>query len=283
MKLKILIGAVSLFIANLFLSSCDKIDEPFTKPLTIDNTVTKTVLLEDYTGQRCVNCPTAAVMSHDLKENLKDRVVIIAVHAGFFSQPKPIEGFYADYRTEEGNEWNTKFGFESYPSGMVNRIGYSNKKHILPMGGWSDAILSALKEPALLDLEITNEYSAATRELKTTVKTDLLSPVDKNLKLVVVITESGIVSPQKNNDPEVGETPIIYDYVHNHMLRGCINGAWGTTITESGTVPQDAIVKTFNYVIPEGFVAANCDIAAFVYDADTMEVLEAAEAKVVKE
>lgn len=266
-----------LLSAGLFMISCDKVEEPFTKPLTLDSTITKTVLLEDYTGHTCVNCPDAGVLSRNLKENLGENLVVIAVHAGFFAMPKEIEGFPADYRTEAGNEWNSFFGITGYPSGMVNRKDFGNSKHILSVGAWSAKILEALKEPAQLDLTVTNSYNNTTRELTTTVETEFLKAIDKNLKLVVVLTESGIVSPQKNNNAEVGVTPIIYDYVHNHVLRSCINGTWGTSITAIGSAPQDAISKTFTYVIPENFVAENCEVVAFVFDDDTKEVLEAAE------
>lgn len=282
MKSKILSGMAMLFTVSLFFVSCDKIEEPFTKPLVVDTTTTKTVLLEDYTGHRCVNCPEAAVLSGNLKQNMGDNLVIIAVHAGFFAGLLPGEGFTVDYTTEEGNTWNADFGVESYPIGMVNRMGFSTGEHLLSIGAWSKEVLDALKEPALLDLTVTTGYNSTTRALTATVETEFLQVVDKNLKLVVVLTESGMVSQQKNNNAEVGPTPLITDYVHKHVMRGCINGTWGTTITELGSVPQDAISKSFNYVIPDNFVAENCGVVAFVYDADTKEVLEAGEAEVLE-
>lgn len=260
--------------------SCDKVDEPFTKKLEIDSTITKTVLLEDYTGHQCVNCPEAGELSHNLKANFKENVVVIAVHAGWFAQPTPSGDFTADYRTEEGEEWNTTFGVSSYPNGMVNRKGFSSGTNVLSIGAWSDAIITALHEPALLDLSINNEYNSASRELSVTVETEFLGNVNKNLKLVVVLTESGIVSPQKNNNAEIGATPVILNYVHDHMLRDCINGTWGTEIASAGTANEDLISKSFTYVIPANFVAENCDVVAFVYDTDTKEVIEAAEGKV---
>ncbi len=278
MKSKILSALAVIIASGLVLFSCDKIDEPYTTKLTLDTAeFTRTVLLEDYTGHTCVNCPAAAILSHNLKASLQDHLVVIAVHAGYFSQPTEAGDFTANYMTDEGTEWNTTFGITSYPSGMVNRKKFVNT-HILSTGAWSSSILAELRQPATLDLTVNNQYNSSTRELSTTVNTEFLTGNDKNLKLIVVLTESGIISPQKNNKPEIGETPIIYNYEHNHMLRDCINGTWGTDI-EVGSI-NETISKSFTYTIPANFNAGNCNVVAFVYDNDTKEVIEAAEAKV---
>lgn len=263
--------------------SCDKIDEPFSTKIEIDtsnnNTAKKRVLLEDYTGHTCVNCPGAAVIAHDLKTIYKDRLIIIAVHAGWFSNPTASGEFTNDFRTPEGTEWDTYFGISAVgnPNGMVDRKGLSETKHILSPSAWAEAVGTALNDPLQLNITIENDYNSSNRSLNTEVSIDFLATIDKNLKLIVAITEDGIIAPQKNNNEEIGTVPVISDYEHNHMLRAVINSTWGTQVATAGTSNPETLKKSFTYTLDEKLNAGNCSVVAFVYDNDTKEVLQVAQ------
>ena len=72
-----------LIFASATLLSCSHIDEsdrlievPYAK-------ISKAVLIEDFTGQRCVNCPNAALEIERLKQEYgKDNSVPVAIHSG---------------------------------------------------------------------------------------------------------------------------------------------------------------------------------------------------------
>ncbi|MDY0101742.1 MAG: Omp28 family outer membrane lipoprotein [Lentimicrobium sp.] len=292
--LKFLIAS-TLFIAFAFIVSCDKIEEPFVKQIgSVDTaacpvpefpavtTVIKRVLLEDYTGHACVNCPRAAVIAHDLKQVYGEQLVLVAVHAGFFAQPASSGELTYDFRTETGTEWDETFGIGNVgnPNGMINRIGLPNN-HVVSPTGWGAAVVNALATAPLVDLQMINQYDPDERKLCTHIKTRFITDINKNLKLVVVLTESEIIKPQKNNDAEVGPTPVIEDYEHNHVLRAAINSTWGNSIAAEGTVNPESVVKSFKYILKDEFVPENCSVVAFVYDEATKEVLQAVEVPVL--
>lgn len=286
--------ASTLLLAFAFFAACDKIDEPFVKQTggVIDTaacpvpefpevtTLVKRVLLEDYTGHGCVNCPVAAIIAHDLKQQHGEQLVLLAVHAGFFAQTTT--AFPYDFRTETGTTWDQTFGIGNAgnPNGMVNRIGLPNN-HIVAPSGWGGAVSTALDTQPLVDLQMINEYDPDERKLCTHIKTRFVNDIDKNLKLVVVLTESEIVQPQKNNDPLAGPTPIIADYKHNHVLRATINSTWGSSVAVLGTANPESLVKSYMYILEEEFVPENCTVVAFVYDEETREVLQAIEVEVL--
>lgn len=278
---KLLQYTLSIVFSGALFMSCDKVEEPFTRKITVDTTQqqhVKRVLLEDYTGHMCPNCPDAAVVAQNLKNYRGDKLVVIAIHAGWFAKSLP--GFTADYTTPAGNEWDTFFGISNAgnPNGMVNRKYYTTAEHILSPSAWSESIEVALAEPAAIDLNITNTYQSSDRNLVTDIKVDFVQELDRNLNLIVVLTESGIVSPQKNINPEIGATPVIEDYIHNHMLRASITpGSWGTQIAAVGTENDESLTKSFAYTLPSTFVSDNCTVVAFVYDTETKEVLQVAE------
>lgn len=287
--------ASTLLFAFAFIVSCDKIEEPFVKQTgNVDTaacpvpefpavtTVLKRVLLEDYTGHACVNCPRAAVIAHDLKQVHGEQLVLVAVHAGFFANPLPSGELTYDFRTEAGSEWDETFGIGNVgnPNGMINRTGFPNN-HIVSPPGWGAAVVNALATPPLVDLQIINQYDPDDLKLCTHIKTRFITDINKNLKLVVLLTESNIIKPQKNNDPEVGATPVIEDYEHNHVLRAAINSTWGSIVALEGSANPESVVKSFKYILNDEFVPENCSVVAFIYDEATKEVLQAIEAPVL--
>ena len=268
------------------LASCDKIEDPYLVQTDISDTTTTThvkrVLLEDYTGHLCVNCPGAAITAQNLKEQYGDKLVVIAVHAGFFATAYSSGNYTYDFTTPAGTAWDTDFGISAVgnPNGMVNRRKFDNTYVISP-SGWTGAVGMMVSEAPRLDIQVVNTYNPGDRKLNVTVNTQFLETIDRNLKLIVAITEDSIVAPQKNIDPLAGDTPEIIDYVHMHALRGTITNTWGTAIAAFGTVNPASISNSFVYTLADNWIPANCRVVAFVYDVDTKEVLQAAEKKVV--
>ena len=79
--------ATFLFSCCISFQSCDVIEEPFTEEIVVGGCAEKCkkILLEDYTGHKCGNCPRAAEKAEELKAIYDDQLVSIAVHAGFFA------------------------------------------------------------------------------------------------------------------------------------------------------------------------------------------------------
>ena len=59
---------IAIFVFMAFITSCDIIDEPYREKTTQDTTKTvkRKILLEEFTGFRCKNCPHAAETIHSL-------------------------------------------------------------------------------------------------------------------------------------------------------------------------------------------------------------------------
>ena len=85
MKAKIFTQGIML--ASLFLvGACDYIDEDDRFIYVEPANVAKRVLIEDFTGQRCVNCPSATETIKQLQDTYgKENVIAVAIHSGPFS------------------------------------------------------------------------------------------------------------------------------------------------------------------------------------------------------
>ena len=96
--------------SNIF-QSCDVIEGPFTEEIIVEECAEKCkkILLEDYTGHKCGNCPRAAEKAEELKEIYGVQLIPIAIHAGFFASDFG-GNFTTDFTSIAGNEWDTFFG-----------------------------------------------------------------------------------------------------------------------------------------------------------------------------
>lgn len=286
MKTKYIIPIV-LFFA-LVMNSCDKVSAPFVESFDLCDG-NKKVLVEDYTGHGCVNCPQAAVLLHDLNEELcetEEKLVIIGVHAGYFAKPNFENNtiFSADFTTEAGNTWDSYFGNSSAgnPNGLVDRVEGSNGYVFFP-DSWADIAAERLAEAAKAMVIINTDFDTDSKELTALINTEFISSVTGNHKLIVCITQNNIIAPQKNLDELIGPTPIDSTYVHNHVLRGSLNGAWGENVSASGVIDVGVkYEKTYVHKFPADWIAKDCNVVAFVYNEESKEVLQVEEAPVLE-
>jgi Outer membrane protein Omp28 len=279
------IGLLCCFIFLLAISffSCDQVDDIYeTPPKPVDSR--RKVLVEDYTGHKCGNCPRAARVLYDsLQVAYPEQVIGIGVHAGFFAKPLPIPGIgcdTVDYRCETGNKWDSLFLVTALgnPTGMINRVDYPANDHVKYGSEWPSAVAQLLQKEADAIIEIENTYNASTRSLNITVKTDFLKSLTGTYKLVLVMTEDNIYSCQKDDDA----TPVLVsNYRHRHVLRGAINGNFGESISID---PQAelSVTKTFNYAVNSNWIDTNCQIVAFVFNEATYEIIQAEEHKIIQ-
>ena len=82
---------LSLLAAALLLISCDEVSSSKRLIYVEPPEVGRAVLIEDYTGQYCVNCPKASQEIERLLEQYGDTTVIaVAIHSGPFSKQKGV-------------------------------------------------------------------------------------------------------------------------------------------------------------------------------------------------
>lgn len=284
MKLQInIINILSFIIYALILIGCDIIEPPYVENQNQTDTTeyTQKILLEEYTGFRCGNCPEAIEVAHSLKEKYPKNVILLSVHAGPYARPTSTRTY--DFRTPIGDELDIFFGCSKAgnPNGMVNRIGFSNKTHILREGQWETAIKSLLGNKPKLDLKVTSNYNASFRKITASVEITFLEPSRPNYHLCVFIVEDSIVQYQRDDRKT---PPDIENFVHNNVLRGGLTSTWGEKISENPLSKGTKITKNFEYIIPadKDWRPEKLKIIAFVHDKDeTFEILQVDESKLI--
>ncbi len=282
---------IIVFLSYL-LFSCDKIEGPYMVHEIIDascdtpqfpslgNTYKK-LLLEEFTGHTCVNCPEGHQKASQLIDKYQDSIVVVAIHAGVFAQPE-LPDFPADYRTAEGTEMNDAFGVQGYPSGMVNRLPFGGSI-VMGKTSWGMACNAINKQDAKVSIQMISDFNNSEQKSCVHTKVTFLEDIQANLKLSIYMIEDSIISPQKNSNQTIGDVPTIHNYCHKHMLRASLNSVWGVDVPNNITTAQQTFYKGYSFLFQgTQFNPNHCSFIAIVYDKNTYEVLQVEEIKAIE-
>lgn len=206
--------------------------------------ISNNVLLEDFTGQNCLNCPNAHQEIENILSLYPDNVIAVSIHGGPFSIPHP-----AGLGTIEGNEYVKKWNVSAFPNGMINRTG-----ELTPFSAWNTIIREELQKQNSYDIKLqVFENTNSNINIVTTIYSNL----DKECNLQLWIVENNIVGLQNN----LGK--IETNYIHNHVFRNSINGTWGEKIS---LIKNETLVFNHSYNIDEKYDINNLSIIGFIYD-----------------
>ncbi|MBR4729736.1 MAG: Omp28 family outer membrane lipoprotein [Prevotella sp.] len=241
---------IYIFFAALLLSACSQIDVSDRFIYVEPSDVTRAVLIEDFTGQRCVNCPTAASEIERLqKEYGEENVIAVGIHSGplaVFSNAKA-----KGLRTELGDIYYRHWNIESEPSGLINR-----KHGIALVPQWAGQVYEDMQQQTSIELtmacRIMESGDVEVKGNSVALKNDFRG------RLQLWVTEDSIVAPQMMPDGSMNN-----EYVHNHVLRAAINGAWGDEV--NWTVGSEIAVE-YSFRPEKDWNMDNLSVVAFVYN-----------------
>lgn len=269
------ISCICLLSLVIGLSSCDEQKRIIVPFVPAGNRV---VLLEEFTGKGCTNCPKGSREIENLLTIFPNNLVPVSLHAGFFANPAVFQVGQYDLRTPEGEALYSYIGAPfGYPSGVIDRTPFGGEMQ-LSANQWSSAISAAIQEEPAIELSIQRTYDTASRLLTVTVNGIGKENVTGDIRVSVMITESGIIDAQ--DDLEAGG--IVPNYVHNHVLRGMLTPATGTSILNGISIGQ-SFSETYTRVLDTNWDAQNMDIVAFISDVvgNNFPVLQAAQVKLI--
>jgi hypothetical protein len=269
-------------IFAILVQACDKIEMPYKETGgETGGTATKKVLLEDYTGHLCPNCPTAGKKALDLQELYDGKLIVMAVHAGYFATPLG-SPFDDDFRCEAGNTWDDFFGISNAgnPNGMINRQN-TGGNYIIGDGLWPTTVAEIIDEEAVATIEIATTYNASNRKLDIELSSELLSALDGNYKVQVCLVEDSLIGAQKNSDASLGGA-VILNFVHHHVLREAVNSSWGTDMVAGGgqTAVNTIYTHNFSLTLNDAYNASHCSVIAWIFNGVDYSIIQVEEKKI---
>ncbi|MGB0930540.1 MAG: Omp28-related outer membrane protein, partial [Chitinophagales bacterium] len=237
----------------------------------------KMVLIEEFSGVRCVRCPAGHQTVADILEVRPDEAAAVTIHAGFLSEPYPENR--EDYVLDEGEFLYNLFQGIALPAAAIDRVNYEDEDYVAIVNRniWTGKINERLELLPPVNVYIHHEFNPSTRELQVFVQTHYLQNFDTaaNHSLSVSLSESKIIDYQLIPKGE-SSSEIQSDYQHNHVFRGILTPNLGIDLDvdkSKGIVVE----RVFNTVLPSHWKAENMEIIAFVHDATANNyVLQAA-------
>ena len=263
-KILSICALVALFVAAV---SCDKIDNPH-KPYTPTGG-NKTVLIKDFTGARCVNCPDAAETVHELQHRLGEyRIFILSVHAGFLAQPM---GQFPDFLTEEGTEWYGNNN--SNPLFTVDHVALTDG-NTLYVEQVDTPVSEALAEPQLFDISIDNTYDDDSRLLRVENHFNPTGDGEGEYYATVCLVEDSLVGWQTIPGG------VDREYVFRNVFRGTLNGADGELVANGSFYVEDTFAATCSMELDSTYNADQCYILTYLYNHQDGKIVQTAMKKV---
>lgn len=242
-------------LAAVLLTACDEVPVEERLSYVEPPEVGRAVLIEDYTGQYCVNCPRATDEIERLVEEYGDSVVIaVAIHSGPFGKQK---GEASPLYTEVGDMYFNKWGLSAQPVGLVDRLfgpmpfSYTD---------WGAGVNYEIANKAPVSFVVTPTFDADSREAAIEVQTIGLDSTLVSGKLQVWLTEDSIDSFQYMPDGSV-----IEHYNHMHVFRTSVNDPWGDDVS---VAHGQVATKNYTIVLPPIWEPEHCALVTFLYDED---------------
>ena len=266
--------------------SCEEIGpdiNPRMGPTNPDDTTTtvdsqkRQVIIEEFTGVRCVNCPAGSEAIQTLIDTYGEQLVAVSIHAGSFSPPYNASIY--DFRTSEGTNLLSYLGEPlGFPTAVVNRKKFEGEFDLqLGQSLWPGYIAEELQTEPKIKIDLQPSFNPANNALKVDVTLYVQEDIlESDVRLSLMITEDDI------EDIQLTPNGAQDDYKHKHVLRGMITPYDGTPITDP-LIANTQVAQTFNFTFPTEWVVENSHIIAVVsQNGETKDVYQAHEVKIME-
>lgn len=258
-------------------------------PTFSQNTNTnRNVLIEDFTGHKCVFCPAAADLAHQLHEADPSRVYIASIHAGpdgigDFQSVSPPD-YPLDFTNPQGVEIGLYFGendegFPGNPRGAVNR--FNNGTIFQSPTQWTSMVNDQLSSNNLkVNIQSELNYYEQTKGAFLHVELDPIdASVTEKLGIVVYLLEDSLVGDQKMSDNSHNSS-----YIHRDIHRGNLNGnSFGRPVS-SDDLNGDKYYFNYSFIVPdqlnEQYNASNMHLLIYAFNTESWEIYQVIKQKI---
>lgn len=264
----------------------------------------KRVVLEEFTGRDCVNCPLGIVAIDNLKKRFESRFLPIAIH-GYTGDPLGVglEGYYS------------YLGLNAAPSALINRSDsvihpmvsdgsgnyYQSAAALEAATGyttsdlWADYVEKEILKPALSDLSATISYDKATRTISAPATVRYaMNAENQNINIFAVLVEQDVDNIYQQNGFTNTKSDILLPwsnggeyatpYVTGVLSDDVCRATWGSTfLGNSGLIPTNITagenyqVNDIQFQLPENsdINPDNCQVIVMMFDANTGKYINA--------
>ena len=243
------------------------------------------VLVEEFTGQNCNNCPSAHSSLEAIADKYPGRINIVGLYLFGIPQANPPGGYIYDFRDKDSIA--TKIGNSIYggiggiPSGGIDRLQGSTNVINTDRTLWGGTIDNQVKVTDSVNLTLKSSFDTATQTAKIVATVTFIQPVTSKQNLTIVITEDGMIDKQEFPDG------VHEGYKFTNVFRDMVSSApSGDPVIDTAAIKTKGMVlqRTLNYKLKTttpAIVPANCHVIAFISGTSgaNMRVLQSVQTK----
>lgn len=288
-------------------TSCDHVTNPYPSqaPLELDSTlypgnwvdyvanewptftantnIDRNILIEDYTGHKCIFCPAAADLAHQLELTHEGKIFVASMHVGPLGigdfQTVSAPEYPVDFTNPQCVEIGTYFGtndggFSGNPRGTINRFLTGGNIFQSP-NAWTSMVNTMLAENTLkINMQSALNYYSQTHGAFLHVEVDKLDAALTNeLGIVAYILEDSLVGDQKMSDNSHNTS-----YIHRDIHRGNLSAQSFGRVLEAADMQNGKYYVNYSFVVPNqldnAYQAENMHVLIYVYDRSTWEIYQ---------
>ena len=279
-----ILSILAIAIASIFvLSSCEEVppeivfEAPLVDSVFVSNSIpaaqTKHVIIEEFSGVRCVNCPAGNAYIKQISDENPGRIISAVLHTGGFAVPYPDST--EDFESEETKNVGSFLQVVGFPSATVDRALFDGQTDIpmlaAPLTNWGVAADERMTLVPPVNVTVSGTYNASDRSVRVRLEMVYTEAVAGDNNFTIYLIENKIIDPQLDLDGYVA------NYEHNHVVRKFLTASQGTSVTSQELVSGLTAIKEFEVVLEENWVPENMEVVAFVHrTGDSKEILQGA-------
>lgn len=253
-------------------ADADNLNDTLTKTINVLSSIPrKNAVLEDHTGAWCQFCPDGTVVAELVDDNYADQSIVLAVHN-------------SDAMSTADGDMIANEYISGYPGGLIDHFQFPTESDVeVNRGVWDTRMADRLTYvvPVGVGFESVS-WDPNTRQISATVRADYFGNASGDMRMNLVIAEDSVVGTgsgynqvnyynTQSGHPFFGAGNPILGFVHDHVARAFLGGAWG----QAGIIPAsvgdgDNFTYTFTYTLPASYRWNKVKLVAMVqrYNSD---------------
>lgn len=237
----------------------------------------KKALLEEFSTAPCGYCVDGLYITQNILKTYPNAVGFTH-HAGYLTDAMTIP---------ESKILEDTFGTGA-PQATIDRIMWPGEPHYnvsRTNNGWVNKMITQMNEVTPVNVNISNNWNPANRQLDITVYADFVDyPYPGDLRLNAFVIEDSVTGTGSDYDQHnyySHENPsgafggpthpyyplpyIIKGFVHRHVIRAMPSTLWGTKgVIPYNPSPSQNYSQTYHYTVPDSFKVKDLSVIAFV-------------------
>lgn len=227
---------------------------------------TRKVLVEEFTGMWCGDCPKGKSAVEHLESRFGSSVICIGMH-----NADVLSNAYSDSIVNQCN-------VTEFPLGFIDRTSFFSREGVFQeladTDDWDELVKEQLNVSSPISISIHPIYSVDNRKLSVSVDTRFLKAATGHFRLNCLLMEDSIATDGKqanyfDKDPDspwFGQGNPIRSYEQRNVARVNLAGNnWGDADVIPAEVPENGeYIKNYSYLLPLSWNASHIRVVAFV-------------------